>query len=69
MDERFSKKTPEKIILKAQKYTCNAFQVRGGDEFGVTSSQGGYVTRGGRGVKKLEIWGDVIYGWSLKQIH
>ena len=24
------------------------------------------VTRGGRGVKKLENWGDVIYGWSLK---
>ena len=23
------------------------------------------VTRGGRGVKKLENWGDVIYGWSL----
>ena len=23
------------------------------------------VTRGGRGVKKDEIWGDVIYGWSL----
>ena len=23
------------------------------------------MTRGGRGVKKLEIWGDVIYGWSL----
>ena len=24
-----------------------------------------WVTRGGRGVKKLENWGDVIYGWSL----
>ena len=23
------------------------------------------VTGGGRGVQKLEIWGDVIYGWSL----
>ena len=23
------------------------------------------VTRGGRGVKKLGNWGDVIYGWSL----
>ena len=23
------------------------------------------VTGGGRGVKKLENWGDVIYGWSL----
>ena len=23
------------------------------------------MTRGGMGVKKLEIWGDVIYGWSL----
>ena len=23
------------------------------------------VTRGGRGVKKLENWGGVIYGWSL----
>ena len=23
------------------------------------------VTRGGRGVKFLENWGDVIYGWSL----
>ena len=24
------------------------------------------VTRGGRGIKKLEKWGDVIYGWSLR---
>ena len=23
------------------------------------------VTGGGRGVKKSENWGDVIYGWSL----
>ena len=23
------------------------------------------MTRGGRGVEKLEFWGDVIYGWSL----
>ena len=23
------------------------------------------VTGGGRGVKKLKNWGDVIYGWSL----
>ena len=23
------------------------------------------VTWGGRGVEKLEFWGDVIYGWSL----
>ena len=23
------------------------------------------VTRGGRGLKELENWGDVIYGWSL----
>ena len=23
------------------------------------------VTEGGRGVKKLENWGDVIYGWPL----
>ena len=23
------------------------------------------MTRGGREVKKSEIWGDVIYGWSL----
>ena len=23
------------------------------------------VTRGGRGVKKLGFWGNVIYGWSL----
>ena len=26
------------------------------------------VTRGGRGVNKLENWGDVIYGWSLSCI-
>ena len=25
------------------------------------------VTGGGRVVKKLENWGDVIYGWSLSQ--
>ena len=25
------------------------------------------MTRGGRGVEKLEFWGDVIYGWSLNQ--
>ena len=24
------------------------------------------VTGGGRGVKNSENWGDVIYGWSLK---
>ena len=23
------------------------------------------MTKGGRGVKKSEVWGDVIYGWSL----
>ena len=27
------------------------------------------MTRGGRGVKKLEILGDVIYGWSQSPIH
>ena len=26
------------------------------------------MTSGGRGVKKLEIWGNVIYGWSLGEI-
>ena len=25
-------------------------------------------TRGGRRVKKLENWSDVIYGWSLKYL-
>ena len=25
------------------------------------------VPTGGRGVKKFENWGDVIYGWSLTQ--
>ena len=33
-----------------------------GDFQGITG-----VTRGGRGVKKLENWGDVIYGWSLRR--
>ena len=32
-----------------------------GDFQGITG-----VTRGGRGVQKLENWGDVIYGWSLR---
>ena len=26
------------------------------------------VTGGGRGVKKLENWGDIIYGWSLMNL-
>ena len=26
------------------------------------------MTRGGRGVKKSEFWGDVIYGWSLNEM-
>ena len=34
-----------------------------GDFQGITG-----VTRGGRGVKKLENWGDVIYRWSLKRL-
>ena len=25
------------------------------------------MTRGGRGVEKLEFWGNVIYGWSLSK--
>ena len=27
------------------------------------------ATGGGRVVKNCENWGDVVYGWSLKQIH
>ena len=34
-----------------------------GDFQGITG-----VTRGGRGVKKLENWGDVIYGWSHSEM-
>ena len=34
-----------------------------GDFQGLTEATGG-----GRGVKKFENWGDVVYGWSLRVI-
>ena len=33
--------------------------------WGLSTHRRSEETGGGRGVKKLEKWGDVIYGWSL----